>query len=133
MIADHGARHPGNSPYYTPVKSHIPMLWMGGAVAVSDTVIDTYCTQSDVAYTILNQLGINNPNYKFSQDFLSPRAPGFGFYVFNNGFGYLKKDRFMVYDCSTGHLIMQEGNPDRDFIDQGKSYFQVLTDDVISR
>lgn len=133
MIADHGARHPGNSPYSEPIKSHIPMLWIGGAVAKQDTVIETYCSQSDVAYTILQQLGVTNPDYKFSQNFLSTGAPGLGFYVFNNGFGYLKENRFMVFDCSADKIINQQGAVDTDFIKQGKSYFQVLTDDVIKR
>jgi phosphoglycerol transferase MdoB-like AlkP superfamily enzyme len=133
MIADHGTRHPDLSPPYNPVNSHIPMLWMGGAVAKADTVISTYCTQSDLAYTILRQLGVNNTDYKFSQNFLSTEAPAFGFYVFNNGFGFLKKGKLMVYDCAANKMIMQNGLPDEEFVLQGKSYFQVLTDDVIKR
>ena len=133
IVADHGIRHPGNSPYYVPEKNHIPMLWLGGALAAHDTVIDTYCSQSDIPLTILHQLGLDNKNYKFSQDLLSSDAPAFSFYIFNDGFGYFRKDKYIVFDNNANKIILQKGNVTDSFVDEGKAHFQTLSVDFSSR
>jgi len=133
IVADHSVRHPDNTIYYELPKYKIPMLWLGGAVAKKDTIIHTFCTQSDLAFTILNQLDIHPKNYKFSQNILSSDAPSFSYYLFKNGFGFLKKDKIVIFDNNSGQVIRQSGDVDEDFINKGKAYMQVLTTDFAGR
>lgn len=133
IIADHGTRHPGNSNNYDMPKYHIPMLWLGGAVEQKDTIITTHCSQTDVAYTLLNQLGIENKEFKFSQNFLSSDPPSVGFYVFNNGFGFLKNDKYVIFDNNSKKTISKSENTDEAIINMGKAYIQVLTTDFAKR
>src|SRR5690606_40395431 len=53
IIADHGHRMPLSSKNHDKEKFHIPMLWLGGAIAVQDTVINTLSSQTDLAATLL--------------------------------------------------------------------------------
>jgi len=133
IVSDHGNRLPGNTPGYEPLKFHIPMLWIGGAVAKHDTIISTYCSQADVALTILHQIGLDNKKYKFSQDILSSAAPGFAFCVFPDYFGYFTKDKKLMFDNQLGKPVIKMGNIDQSFIDTGKAYLQVLTNDFKNR
>ncbi|MGH7592092.1 MAG: LTA synthase family protein, partial [Gemmatimonadales bacterium] len=60
IIADHGHRLPELTPpvdVSDPSAFHIPMLWIGGALAVHDTVIHIIGSQTDLAPTLLDQLG----------------------------------------------------------------------------
>jgi len=70
VTADHGIIH-GSVDNTTPEqKNHIPMLWLGGAVSEPRT-IDTFCNQSDLAATLLAQLGLPHTEFTFSRDILS--------------------------------------------------------------
>ena len=68
---------------YGPLRFHIPMLWLGGAIA-EPKVIDTYANQTDLAATLLNQMGLPTDEFSFSKDILNPCVPHYAFYTFNN-------------------------------------------------
>ena len=109
------------------------MLWLGGALSKSDTVINTFCSQSDLPYTLLKQVNVENKNYKFSQNFMSTEAPSFSFYLFNNGFGFLTKDKTLIFDNIAKKSIFEKGDIDENFLDRGKAYLQVLSTDFANR
>ena len=77
MLPDHGIVHNGLNESY-PLLNHIPMIWVGGAVKEARQ-IDLVCNQTDLAATLLGQLGLNHDDYNFSRDVLSTTylsAPG---------------------------------------------------------
>ncbi|RYD97430.1 MAG: alkaline phosphatase family protein [Sphingobacteriales bacterium] len=90
FIADHGSPSPGNSSPEEPQKYHIPMLWLGGAIACKDTVIAALGAQTDLAATLLQQLHIPAFPFTFSNNIFAQANPytlsthGEGF-VFING------------------------------------------------
>jgi phosphoglycerol transferase MdoB-like AlkP superfamily enzyme len=133
IVADHGSRLPGNTSNYVPLRFHIPLLWLGGALAKRDTVIHTICSQADIPVTVLRQVGIINKDYKFSNDILSSTAPAFGFYVYNDGFGFVKKGSQMAFDNVSNKVIFEEGNVTDSFIEEGKAQMQVLSGDFVRR
>jgi phosphoglycerol transferase MdoB-like AlkP superfamily enzyme len=133
ITADHGTRYPGNTPQHEPIKFHIPMLWIGGAVSIQDTIVDTYCSQADVALTVLHQLEIDNKQYRFSQDIFGSEVSGFAFCLFSDGFTFLKKDGQLIFDNVSRKPMLTKGNADQNFIDTGKAYLQVLTNDFKNR
>jgi phosphoglycerol transferase MdoB-like AlkP superfamily enzyme len=133
IVADHGVRMPGNTFGYVPLKFHIPLLWLGGAVTSRDTVIHTFCTQTDIPQTILHQLDQDDKKFTFSNNILSTTPPDYSFYVFRDCFGYLKKGAGIVYDSTAGRIVFQEGSIPDHFLDEAKAQMQVITTDFSRR
>jgi phosphoglycerol transferase MdoB-like AlkP superfamily enzyme len=70
FIPDHGNSHGLAEDIIQVEKNHIPLIMVGGALKGAD-VIDVVCNQSDLAATLLGQLGINHEDFSMSRDVLS--------------------------------------------------------------
>lgn len=123
LIPDHSTPHPVSIGNNSPERHHIPMLWLGGAVKEDMTVSD-YMAQTDLAATLLGQLGIPHDQFIFSRDISSPETSRFGYWAFKNGFGMIDENGVTIYDCSTESLIRSEGDPDLSRHDKGKAILQ---------
>ncbi|MDR1667686.1 MAG: sulfatase-like hydrolase/transferase [Bacteroidales bacterium] len=130
ITADHGIGWPGNFAAYEPEKLHIPMIWTGGVLAVSDTVVTTVASQTDIACTLLKQLGIRNDNYRFSKDILGSPVVSFAFCDFNNGFGWVTDSAQLAFDNVGNRLVLKRGNVSDATVEKGKAYLQIFADDV---
>lgn len=97
FVSDHGYPYPKDVVNYEPRRYHIPMLWIGGAVK-EPVVIDKLANQTDLAATLLNQLGIDHDTFTFSRNILSPDYPEYAFYTYSNGFGFIDSTGISVYD-----------------------------------
>jgi phosphoglycerol transferase MdoB-like AlkP superfamily enzyme len=134
FVSDHGSRHPGKSEYNAIEKYHIPMLWIGGAIAKKDTIVSTYFSQSDFPLTLLRQLKVeNNRHYKFSRNFMSSQAPDFAFYVYNDGFVILEKGTFVMFDNVAKRPVNSKGANIEPLLKKGKAHMQVLSTDFGER
>ncbi|GJM30701.1 MAG: sulfatase [Cyclobacteriaceae bacterium] len=133
LIADHGSRLPNNDPNYAPGKFDIPMLWLGGALNLRDTVITSVGSQTDIPNTLLSQLGVNTDSYQFSKDLLSKDADSFAFYSFNNGFGFVGNDYHLIYDLNARQFIAEEGSVDPINREQSQAYMQKVFWDFNAR
>jgi phosphoglycerol transferase MdoB-like AlkP superfamily enzyme len=133
FVADHGARHPENTPSFKIKKFHIPMLWVGGALAKRDTIIETFSGHTDIPLTILKQLGSENKNYKFSQNIISSEAPSFAFYDFNNGFGFVTEEVKLIFDIVSSKYILTEGLQNNEDLEIPKAYMQTLSEDFTDK
>lgn len=69
VVADHGLNRP-ESMTDRKRNSHIPLLLAGGAVA-RPMRLDTMMCQTDLAATLLGQLGLDHKDYPFSRDVLA--------------------------------------------------------------
>ena len=70
IIPDHGNGYGLTEETMMVEKNRIPLILVGGALAESGTV-EVVCNQSDLAATLLGQLGINHDEFKMSRDVLS--------------------------------------------------------------
>jgi phosphoglycerol transferase MdoB-like AlkP superfamily enzyme len=133
IIADHGSSRPGNSEMWEKSKYHIPMIWLGGALNVHDTVISNLASQTDLAATLLSQLDINADNFKFSKNILAKEYVPYSFFTFSGGFGFLKPDDLLIYNTITNTYT--EPNKNKDSINemQGKAYLQSLYMDFFNK
>lgn len=104
LIADHAYPYPYGIANSDVLRHRIPMLWLGGAVR-RPTVVETYASQSDLAATLLTQLGIDHGDFRFSRDIFDPARPKFGYWCFNNGFGMADADGATIFDCTSGRVI----------------------------
>ena len=133
FVADHGVRLIDNLSNTQPVRYQIPMVWAGGALAVRDTIIETYGSQSDIASTLLTQLDLPVEEYVFSKNLLAEGQEGFAFFDYNDGFGFVSKDVKQVYDNTSKSFYLFEGAKSEDEENYGKAYLQTMYNDYIKR
>ncbi|MBQ9137078.1 MAG: LTA synthase family protein [Alistipes sp.] len=108
IIADHAYLYPYGISASAVERHRIPMLWLGGAVK-EPRVVDAYCSQSDLAATLLQQLGVDHSQFTLSRDIFAADYQSFGYYTFNNGFGVVDSLSTTIYDCTTESVITGEG------------------------
>ncbi len=128
LIADHGHRFPGQDPNYVVSKFKIPMLWLGGALAIDSLNIKTVGSQVDLAATLLGQLDYNTQAFKFSKNLLSDGYKPFAYYVFNDGFGFVTDSTTIIFDHTSKKFITQEGKDIEKVTDQAFSFFSYYQD-----
>jgi len=131
ITADHGHRFPNPEELKEKERFKIPMLWLGGAIAMQDTIISLYGSQTDISKTLLTQLGNRGSDFTFSKNMMSRNAKSFALYVFNNGFGYVSPDHEHIYDFDLQNYLKKEGHEKE--LDFGKAYIQKLFLDYNSR
>lgn len=133
LVSDHGYRYPSSLTDYEPRRFHIPMIWLGGAVK-EPTVIETYANQTDLAATLLSQLGLPHDQFIFSRDILAPGYPEYSFYTFTNGFGFIDSTGVSVYDNESNKPLIENPAADsEERLNRGKVLLQTLYDDLGNR
>ncbi len=70
FLPDHGIGYPAGLTDEQERRSHIPCIFAGGAVKQSRKV-EVICNQTDLAATLLGQLGIAHGDFRLSRDVLS--------------------------------------------------------------
>ncbi len=108
LVPDHSTPYPTSIGNSSPERHHLPMLWLGGAVN-QNMVIDEYMSQTDIAATLLGQMGISHDEFIFSRDITSGKTSRFGYWTYNNGFGIIDENGASIYDCSTESIIRNDG------------------------
>ena len=134
ITADHGHPSPDNQGLQNPRRFKIPMIWLGGALAVNDTVVTTLGCQADIANTILGQVDMRDRSFSFSHDMFdaSYKNP-FAVFVYNNGYGFKTDSTLNVFDTIGENYIGEEGHPSDYEKSLGKAYMQKLYWDFNSR
>jgi len=133
IIADHGSLLLGYSGNDDFLRQHIPMIWIGGALAVSDTVVHTLGSQTDLAATLLGQLDMSSSGFLFSKNILSTTANPYAFYTFNEGFTFLTPTEVLVYNIITNSYTHSPQNRNPVLEKQAKAYLQLLYTDFFQR
>ncbi len=134
ITADHGHPKPDNEGLQNPRRFKIPMLWLGGALSVTDTIVHTLGCHADIPNTILGQVDLRDRSFSFSHDLFdnSYRNP-FAVFVYNNGYGFKTDSTLYVFDTVGETYIREDGNPSELEKRIGKAYMQKLYWDFNSR
>ena len=132
LVADHGYPYPKDLNAFEPKRYHIPLLWLGGAVE-EPRRIDTYCCQTDIAATLLQQMGISHDEFLFSKDIMDVSRPKFAFYTFNNGFGWIDQTGVSVFDCEGDKVLLSDPEGEAARLTKGKALLQTLYQDMGKR
>ena len=111
-------------------RNKIPMVWVGGAVKAPRQVT-SLCNQTDLAATLLAQLGLPHSQFRWSRDVLSRtyRYP-FAVHNYNNGFSLTDSTGFMVYDLDSRRIIVDESSDAPRLEQMGKAILQATTSDL---
>lgn len=137
-IPDHGHNYPKGIPHEE--FHHNAMLWIGGAVK-GHKVVKTIMNQSDMAATLLAQLGISHKEYTFSRDVFSPEYKHpFAYFTYNPGFGFVDSMGFTVFDLVGQRVVENKESLSRGDevlvnrrIEKGKVILQTSFDDLGAR
>lgn len=133
ILPDHGFRNFTQGISSDPHIHHIPVLWLGGAVR-QPMIIDRFTAQSDMAATILGQLGIDHGDFRFSRNVLSESYDyPFSFYTFNNGFCFIDSTGVTLYDDDASECLIDDSHGSKERLDRGKAILQTLYDDLEER
>ncbi len=132
LTADHGHPLPGNKELTDIRRFKTPLLMLGGAIK-KDTVIHTLSGQTDIVNTLLAQVDKADPAFRFSKNIMGSNTIPFAAYFFNDGFGFIEPDTYMIYDNPGKQFIKTAGNPTDEDIRTAKAYMQILYSDYNSR
>lgn len=130
MLPDHGIGYPQGLSEASPRRYHIPMLWIGGAVR-SPRRVAQFCSQSDLAATLLGQMGIPHGDFRFSRDVLSATyACPFAFHAFDNGIALIDSTGATVYDLTARRTLTDVPSPSPRRLNRAKALLQKSYDDL---
>ncbi|QJX48772.1 sulfatase-like hydrolase/transferase [Hymenobacter taeanensis] len=139
LVADHGHPQPGDTPNEAPAKFRIPLLLTGGALqpAARGLAVETYGSQTDVAATLLHQLGLTSTQFAWSRDLLAP-APaawpgGFAFYCFTDGFGIMTPSGSVTYDNVAHRVLHSSRTVPKTQLLLGQAYEQTSFQDFLKK
>lgn len=131
-LPDHCSTYP-ELEMQDPQRYHIPMLWLGGAVKEARKV-DVLGQQTDLAATLLAQLGIDHTEFNFSHDLFARDHRPFAFYDFPDGFGLITDSCQYIQDNQQDGVPLKWSNDPEDKAQRwGKAYLQHLFDDLDKR
>ena len=132
LLPDHGIPYHGIDETQ-PLKNHIPMIWVGGAVK-EPRRIEQVCNQTDLAATLLGQLGISHDDYTFSRDVLSDTyTEPFAINTYDDGFSMYDSTSFVNYDFISNRVVASQGNNNERLIQRAKAVLQAASKDLNER
>lgn len=131
FVPDHCMRYPENIGFFTVERFKIPLLMVGGAVK-QPVKADVYGCQSDIAATLLSQMGLKHDDFTFSKNMLNLDTPHFGFFDFPDGFGMVNTDNQFIFDHQGKKTVLNTGKKDANKL-KAEAYLQMLYEDMSKR
>lgn len=118
IVPDHGVPVASGQSTGDPRVAHVPLVWLGGAVR-GHREIDLLMNQSDMAATLLAQMGMDASSFILSRNVLSPSFVGrqpFAMHAFKNGCNLIDSDGVTCFDCVNRTSMSVQGTSaaDRD-------------------
>lgn len=125
VVPDHGVDY-GGQHTYSVAASRIPVLWLGGAVK-SAKVVDKMMNQSDLATTLMAQLGIEASDFVFSRNVLSARyRPTLMMHAYKNGLNLIDTTGSTRFDLVNGQVLPAEPLHRPDATEMAKALLQLV-------
>lgn len=128
VLPDHGFKY-ANLQISDPDFFHIPMVWTGGAIR-SPRTIERLMSQSDVAATLLAQLGLSAKSFAYSRNIFSRQYTyPFVYATYSDAFLFADSTGITVYDNAARQSIVSRpktGNSERE--QNGKALLQTSYD-----
>ena len=133
LVADHATIHPGNKSNENVNRYRIPMLWLGGALKVKDSIITKYCSQMDISKTLLLQLGKDITPFVFSKNIFNKNNKGSALFCYNDGFGLISDSYCQIFDNITMKYVTNKGSLTGNDSLIGKAFWQVVNEDFVKK
>ncbi len=120
IVPDHYGCYPADIEGET-ARHHVPLIFAGNALRHKGIRLHRYGSQTDLAATILGQLGIDASAFKFSRDMLADTPAPFAFYSSPNAIALSDSTATATVDISTGTV-----DGDSTAAVKAKAYIQTL-------
>ncbi len=131
IVADHGHPLPETDSRLDDFK--IPVLWLGGALSKTNFKVQKIVSQVDLVNTISLQVGITTNQFSFSKNSFDSTANEWAFFSFNDGFGYVQPNKFLLFDNVGKTIINKEGNIGEQDIKSATAIQQFIYQDFLNR
>ena len=132
LLPDHGIPYQ-NFDERHPLTNHIPMIWTGGAVK-EPRRIEQVCNQTDLAATLLGQLGLPHDDFTFSRDVMSSTyTRPFAINTYTEGFSVIDSVSFLNYDLISNRVDVEIGKKNPELETLGKAILQAASKDLNER
>ncbi|MBQ9645708.1 MAG: sulfatase-like hydrolase/transferase [Prevotella sp.] len=133
LLPDHGINYASVDQSVPLQKNHIPMVWIGGAVK-GPREVATICNQTDLAATLLGQMGLPHRDFMFSRDVLSatyvyPTAV----HNYGNAQMLLDSTGYILYDFDAQQLTISQSTDADRLLRVNKAILQTTTTDISNR
>ncbi|GFO54221.1 sulfatase [Geomonas sp. Red276] len=133
FVADHGHPLPLNRNNYEPGRYRIPLLLYGEVLKKEyrGTRFTKTASQSDIAATLLAQLGLPYEQFRWSNNLFNKNRQNYAYYNFHTGFALRTAEQTTVYDHVAKKVILRT-NPgrsaaqDADSLKDTQAYLQYL-------
>jgi phosphoglycerol transferase MdoB-like AlkP superfamily enzyme len=129
LLPDHSYDYAGANQTQ-PDRNRIPMVWTGGAIK-RPRQITTLCNQTDLAATLLAQLGLSHDMFRWSRDVLSSSYQHpLAMHTYRNGFSVTDSTGFMAYDFDANKMVADKSTDSKRLERIGKAILQATTKDL---
>lgn len=132
IVPDHYGAYPKGLAD-TRSRHHIPVVLTGGALAVRGLRVSTPAAQTDLAATLLAQLGIDHSDFIFSKDIFGAATPKYAFFSDPSTAAIISDSGLTVIDLATSQIDVSQST---DVSDSGaanvKTFLQNLYDTLDS-
>lgn len=129
LVPDHLGCYPQNIDNLSVERYQIPLIFLGGALKGPGTV-DVHGSQTDIAATLLGQMGIAHHEFTYSKDIFNPSSPHFAFFTFPDAFGLVDEDNQVVFNNESKKVVLDRGKRPRKNLKRGKAYLQKIYDTI---
>ena len=133
VVADHGHYLPRTDlEVFDPQRYRIPLLMFGEVVrpAFRGLKVKKIGDQTDIATTVLRQLGQNTKAFTWGKDLFSPASKDFAFFNWDQGFGFVQPGQVITYDAIGNNMLYhgQASSPalEQQAIRAGKAFMQTV-------
>jgi phosphoglycerol transferase MdoB-like AlkP superfamily enzyme len=136
IVADHGSplpEPPMDQAESVPDRHHIPMLWVGGALRVRDSVVHRLGSTVDIAPTVLQQLGVPGTGFRWGRNLLQSSGSGFAWFTHQDGFAFIDSAGWLVFDERSRQEVAHGGRAERTHWRRGSALLQATFADYLSR
>lgn len=140
FMSDHSHESYKPHDFYEPDNHKIVFMLYGDVIKneFKGTKISKIGSQTDMAATLLPQLGIKAVEFKWSKNLLNPYTQEFAYYSFEEGLGWIRPGGYFTYHYPLKRYfqlnITDSTVISRDsLIKEGKSYLQEVFQDYLDK
>lgn len=129
LVPDHLGCYPQDIDNLSVERYQIPLIFLGGALKGPGTV-DIHGSQTDIAATLLGQMGIAHHEFTYSKDIFNPSSPHFAFFTFPDAFGLVDEDNQVVFNNESKKVVLDRGKRPGKNLKRGQAYLQKIYDTI---
>lgn len=129
LVPDHLGCYPQDIDNLSVDRYQIPLIFLGGALK-GPGAVGVCGSQTDIAATLLGQMGIAHHEFTYSKDMFNPSSPHFAFFTFPDAFGLVDEDNQVVFNNVSKTVVLDRGKRSGKNLKRGKAYLQKIYDTI---